>query len=68
MRLCNLSISTARFCNKFQEMFQKITFLVMIVNSKTMTLSLSQKNNQNLQNNCLEIYQAQEITLLELTR
>ena len=40
----------------------------MIVNSKTMTLPLSQKNNQNLQNNCLEIYQAQEITLLELTR
>ena len=40
----------------------------MIVNSKTMTLPLSQKNNQNLKNNCLEIYQAQEITLLELTR
>ena len=68
MRLCNLSISTARFCNKFQETFQKITFLVVIVNSKTMTLPLSQKNNQNLKNNCLEIYQAQEITLLELTR
>lgn len=47
---------------------QKIKFLGMTVNSKTMTLPLPQKNVQNLKNQCLKTYQAQEITLLELTR
>ena len=47
---------------------QKIKFLGMTVNSKTMTLPFPQKNVQNLKNQCLKIYQAQEITLLELTR
>ena len=47
---------------------QKITFLGMTVNSKTMTLPLPHKNVQNLKNQCLELYQAQEKTLLKLTR
>ena len=47
---------------------QEIEFLGMIVNSKTMTLTLPLEKVQKIKNQCLEIYQAQEITLLELTR
>ena len=47
---------------------QEIEFLGVIVNSKTMTLSLTQKKVQKIKSPCLEVYRAQEITLLELTR
>ena len=47
---------------------QEIEFLGMIVNSKTMTLSLPQEKIQKIKSQCLEVYRAQEITLLELTR
>ena len=46
---------------------QEIEFLGMIVNSKTMTLSLSQEKVQKIKTQCLKLYRAQEITLLELT-
>ena len=46
----------------------KVDFLGMIVNSKTMTLSLPQQKVQKIKSQCLEVYSAQEITLLELTR
>ena len=38
------------------------------MNSKTMTLYLPQVKVQNIKSQCLEVYGAQEITLLELTR
>ena len=47
---------------------QKIGFLGMIVNSKTMTLFLPQEKFQEITSQCLEVYRAQEIILLELTR
>ena len=47
---------------------QEIEFLGMIVNSKTKTLSLPQEKVQKIKSQCLEVYRAQEITLLELTR
>ena len=47
---------------------QEIEFLGVIVNSKIMTLSLTQKKVQKIKSPCLEVYRAQEITLLELTR
>ena len=47
---------------------QEIEFLGMIVNSKTMTLSLPQEKVQKIKSQCLEVYRGQEITLLELTR
>ena len=39
----------------------------MIVNSKTMTLSLSQEKVQKIKTQCLKLYRAQEINLSELT-
>ena len=50
------------------EATQEIEFLGMIVNSKTMTLSLTQEKIQKIKCQCLEVYSAQEISLLELTR
>ena len=47
---------------------QEIDFLGMIVNPTTMTLSLPQQKVQKIKSQCLEVYRAQEITLLELTR
>ena len=47
---------------------QKVEFLGMIVNSKTMTLSLPQEKVQKIKSQCPDVYSAQEITLLELTR
>ena len=47
---------------------QEIEFLGMIVNSKTMTLSLPLEKVQKIKSQCLEVYRAHEITLLELTR
>ena len=40
----------------------------MIVNSKTMRLFLPQEKVQKIKTQCLEVYRAQEITQLELTR
>ena len=47
---------------------QEIEFLSMIVNSKTLTLSFSQEKVPKIKSQCLEVYRAQEITLLERTR
>ena len=47
---------------------QEIEFLGMIVNSKTLTLSFSQEKVPKIKSQCLEVYRAQEITLLERTR
>ena len=46
---------------------QEIQFLDMLVNSETMTLSLPQEKVQKIKSQCLEVYRAQEISLLELT-
>ena len=50
------------------ETTQEIDFLGMIVNPTTITLSLPQQKVQKIKSQCLEVYRAQEITLLELTR
>ena len=49
------------------ELTQEIEFLGMIVKSKIITLSLSQEKVQKIKSQCLELYRAQEITLLEIT-
>ena len=49
------------------ELTQEIEFLGMLVKSKTITLSVSQEKVQKIKSQCLELYRAQEITLLEIT-
>ena len=42
--------------------------LGMTVKSKTMTLSFPQEQAQKIKSQCLKVYRARDITLLELTR
>ena len=42
--------------------------LGMTVKSKTMTLSFPQEQVQKIKSQCLKVYRARDITLLELTR
>ena len=70
--LCNISATVPRICDTFQEVCfrtnSKNRVSGYVVNSKTMTLSLPQEKVQKIKCQCLEVYRAQEISLLELTR
>ena len=54
------------FKKRILEPTQEIEFLGMMVNSKTMTLSLPQEKVQKIKSQCLEVYSGQEITLTSL--
>ena len=47
---------------------QEIEFLWLIVNSQTMTLPLPAENIGKLEDQCLRLYKAWEVSLLDLTK
>ena len=47
---------------------QEIEFLRLIVNSQTMTLSLPQEKIGKVKDQCLSLYKASEVSLLDLTK
>ena len=47
---------------------QEIEFLGLIVNSQTMTLSLSKEKVVKIKDQCLSLYKASEVSLLDLTK
>lgn len=56
------------FKNFILEPIQDIEFLVMVINSKTMALFLTQRKEQKMKNHCLKVFTAPIITLLDLTK
>jgi len=47
---------------------QKIEFLGLIVNSQDLSLSLTQEKLQKVKTRCLEMYKAETVSILELTK
>lgn len=72
-RLCDFSSAALTHYNKLQKIYLGTNsghseFLVMVINSKTMALSLTQRKEQKMKNHCLKVFTAPVITLLYLTK
>ena len=67
--LRDLPIATSRLCDKFEEVcVQEKEFLGLIVNSQTLTFSLPEEKIGKIKDQCLSLYKASEVSLLDLTK
>ena len=66
------SFATSRRCDKSEKRVldpaQEIEFLGLIVNSQTMTLSLPAKKIGKIKDQCLRLYKASKVSLLDLKK